>query len=280
MLVSLAMLALLALVAVASRAERPFAGDAERAPEPSTAVWDYALTLWVLVMVLGAALLLYGFVVRLGEQGVRDTRGRTLALLLALAIFLALIVSLRAFRDERAREPEPFAVPTLPRATTVGREPQARPYEPQFRWRPVVLFAGVALATAAVLLARAQRRQRADEAAENELAGELVTILDETLDDLRAEPDPRRAVIAAYARMERALAAYGLPRRRAEAPLEYLDRVARVHEPHRPTRRLAFELTHLFERAKFSPHAVDAEMKEDAITTLGSLRDELRGAAA
>ena len=35
-------------------------------------------------------------------------------------------------------------------------------------------------------------------------------VLDETLDDLRAETDPRRAVIAAYARMERALAAFGL----------------------------------------------------------------------
>ena len=43
--------------------------------------------------------------------------------------------------------------------------------------------------------------------------------VDESLDDLRAEPDPRRAVIAAYARLERVLAAHGLPRFAAEAPL-------------------------------------------------------------
>ena len=34
-------------------------------------------------------------------------------------------------------------------------------------------------------------------------------VLDETLDDLRAEPDARRAIIAAYARLERVLAAHG-----------------------------------------------------------------------
>ena len=45
------------------------------------------------------------------------------------------------------------------------------------------------------------------------LAEALEDVLDESLDDLRAEPDPRRAVIAAYARLERVLAAHGLPRR-------------------------------------------------------------------
>jgi hypothetical protein len=37
-------------------------------------------------------------------------------------------------------------------------------------------------------------------------------------------------------------------------------------------------LTELFERAKFSPHAIDAAMKEEAIDALESLRDELRSA--
>ena len=46
-------------------------------------------------------------------------------------------------------------------------------------------------------------------------------MLDETLDDLRAEADPRRAIIAAYARLERVLAANGVPRT-AETSDEYL----------------------------------------------------------
>ena len=46
------------------------------------------------------------------------------------------------------------------------------------------------------------------------------------LDDLRAEPDPRRkAVIAAYARLERVLAAAGRPRQLTETAEEYVVRI-------------------------------------------------------
>ena len=60
---------------------------------------------------------------------------------------------------------------------------------------------------------------------DQELALLLADVVEETLDDLRAERDPRKAVIAAYARLERALAAYGLPRRPSEAPEEYVARI-------------------------------------------------------
>ena len=96
-------------------------------------------------------------------------------------------------------------------------------------------------------------------------------MLDESLDDLRAEPDPRRAVIAAYARLERALAAYGLPRDPAEAPLEYLSRM--LGELSVSARRPRGSPT-LFERAKFSQHEVGPEMKEQAIDALEQVRDD------
>ena len=61
--------------------------------------------------------------------------------------------------------------------------------------------------------ARAVEPQKAKPPSPNaELAAELALVLDETLDDLRAEADPRRAVIAAYARLERALATQGFSR--------------------------------------------------------------------
>ena len=66
---------------------------------------------------------------------------------------------------------------------------------------------------------------RAESSTPGSLAAESPQAVDESLDDLRAEPDPRRAVIAAYARLERVLAAHGLPRKPAEAPLEYLGRM-------------------------------------------------------
>jgi hypothetical protein len=84
-------------------------------------------------------------------------------------------------------------------------------------------------------------------------------------------------VIAAYARMERALAASGLARTQAEAPREYLERTLPELGASAGS---AKRLTALFERAKFSPHRIDAGMKEEAIAALTALRDELRGTVA
>ena len=75
------------------------------------------------------------------------------------------------------------------------------------------MLALVAIAVVAWYLSYRARRRRL-EPMSDALLPVLADVLDETIDDLRAEADPRRAVIAAYARMERALAAYGLPRTR------------------------------------------------------------------
>jgi hypothetical protein len=103
-----------------------------------------------------------------------------------------------------------------------------------------------------------------------------VLALERTLDDLRAEQDPRRAVIAAYAQMEGALARAGLPRRPSEAPREYFNRVLSDLGVGADS---VERLTGLFERARFSPHAIDAAMKDEAIAALEHLRDELRSLA-
>ena len=83
-------------------------------------------------------------------------------------------------------------------------------------------------------------------------------------------------MIAAYAQMERALAVAELPRAPAEAPREYLGRASCRRSA--PQTASVERLTALFERAKFSPHAIDAAMKDEAIDALESLRDELRSA--
>jgi Domain of unknown function (DUF4129) len=121
-------------------------------------------------------------------------------------------------------------------------------------------------------------------------AERLVGLVDDTLEDLEGEPDPRRAVIAAWARMERGLAAAGLPRRPAEAPFEYAARVleqalARTDRgtpsgfpgPLRPGS--VHRLTGLFERAKFSHHAIGQADRDEAIAALRAVRRELVEAA-
>jgi Domain of unknown function (DUF4129) len=97
-------------------------------------------------------------------------------------------------------------------------------------------------------------------------------VVSDAIDDLRGEADPRRAVIAAYARMERVLGQHGQPRRPSEAPFEYL---ARVLLRLRVRQAAVRDLTELFERAKFSTHEIDQRMKERAIAALISVRDDL-----
>lgn len=154
--------------------------------------------------------------------------------------------------------------------------PPPNTYEPEFATGPVLVVLGLlALIAAAWFLSERARRRRLPSEQGSPLPA-LADVLDETLDDLRAEQDPRRAVVAAYARMEQALAAFGLPRRPAEAPAEYLKR---IFEELDVGRRATSHLTRLFSQAKFSSHDVDAEMKGQAIEALVAIRDELRTAA-
>jgi hypothetical protein len=111
------------------------------------------------------------------------------------------------------------------------------------------------------------------EPAQSELPEELAGALDGSLEILSAGVDPRSAVIVAYARMEGVLAERGLSRRHFETPLEYLDRAMGGL---RVSHRALAKLTALFESARFSPHPVDFEMRNEAEHALASLRDELR----
>jgi uncharacterized protein DUF4129 len=105
--------------------------------------------------------------------------------------------------------------------------------------------------------------------------GTVAALVDESIDDLRSESDPRRAVIAAYARMERGLGRAGLARKPFEAPLEYLRRVLLdLQAGAQPVGRL----TELFERAKFSRHDVGEDAKDEAIECLLAIRGDLRTA--
>jgi hypothetical protein len=143
---------------------------------------------------------------------------------------------------------------------------------------PVVLVAAVAggaavaLIVAAAAVAIAVRRSRRGVHAPIEEEDAVVLALDQSLADLRRERDVRRAVIACYARMERALAQSGSGRRPQEAPFEYLARIlGRVAGAGAAVRAL----TELFERAKFSVEPMGTAEKERAIAALEELRMEV-----
>ena len=100
----------------------------------------------------------------------------------------------------------------------------------------------------------------------------LVTEVDAGIDDLRSIRDPRAAVIACYARMERFFRAEGLRRLPSDTPLEFIARALRAHKVDGPS---PLGLTRLFELARFSDHSVDETMRADALAALEDVRARL-----
>ena len=206
--------------------------------------------------------------------------GRSKQGLSGLVMFLIVIVALVGVRQILEYERRPpnaeGADPGFPQQLPPG-QPVAEPEEirsPRVIWPLAAGIAGVIAAAIAIAVILERRRDRSDGLTSEQLQ-ELRAALDEAIEDLRRDPDPRRAVVAAYARMEQALTVYGLPRKPSEAPYEYLRRVGRELEAEEPVAAL----TELFEVAKFSEHSVDEGMRGRAIDALTAVRREVRTAA-
>jgi hypothetical protein len=279
LLLAAAAVVLVGLVAVAAAGYRV---GSSGSPEPSPYAVDSILTIVLAVYAVGAVVLIGGAfwagleLRRNPPQQARLRRQRTASRvfvvlgLLAVLLFAADRFHWR-FDPSRLRNPPSAKTPTTPAASAKPKQGKEPPRHAQFRWLPfLAVFGAGGIALGAVYAAERRRTRRLPR--EPLVADELVEVLDETLTDLRSEEDPRRAVIASYARMERVLGAHGVPRRRFEAPHEYLGRVlAELTGGGRAAERL----TTLFERARFSTHAVDATMKGEAIAAVEDLQAEL-----
>jgi len=274
--VAAAVVVLVAVVAVASGGSTP--SGAVGAHRPSEGFLDAVVSLFVVGMALATVVVavMVSFFGRYQPDGSPRKRKSTVqslvTFLVAMALLTIVVRSLAGSVGPRLRPPAPQGA--------AGRgDSSAAParYEPEFTVWPVLAVAALAgIAVVAWWLAARGRRQ-AREPHGTTPAEALADVLAETLDDLRAERDPRRAVIAAYARMERALAASGLPRDPSEAPEEYLRRIL---SDLAVTGRAAARLTSLFAWARFSGHDVRPEMKEEAIETLEQVQHELAAADA
>jgi hypothetical protein len=269
------------LVAIAARGSTSTGDSSSR--KPSDALLDVFFGLYVVAMIAGAVMFVYLLVLRrhLKAQTGQAPRKSLLQMLTSMVILLAVSALLARRLMNWERPPPVEAEEAVGQAQTIPVDATTTPppttYEPGVSWIAVTItVALIVLAVAAWWLSgRARRRARGE--VEPTLAAAVAQAVDESLDDLRAEPDPRRAVIAAYARLERVLAAHGLPRKPSEAPLEYL---ARMLNELSVSDHAARTLTQLFERAKFSQHAVASEMKEQAIEALETVRNDLTVARA
>lgn len=270
-------LALVGVVAIASSGSTPSGADDVR--PPSTVLVDTFVSLGMVLVIPAIALLLYGLAQRKAiareiATG-RYRRSGLVAFLAFMVIFTALfyygLVNYESPAPPDAEEQifpgQPPIVPEVADGTYAGVR------EPEFVWIPVLVVVGLAALAIAALVIATRRRRTPPAFDEETAAREVADDLDDGLDDLRAEPDPRRAVIAAYARLERALGVVGLRRDQGETSEEYVTRIFDQLEVDRtPVRRLG----ELFAYAKFSQHPVDEGMKHEAIAGLEQTRDGLR----
>jgi Domain of unknown function (DUF4129) len=283
--VALTVVGLLLVTAIASR--KPLSGEGQTVPPVGGGQSQINAPPWALVLVAAGALVaLAGILVTVGwpllrrrkkdEALVREFRISRTAKFVALLVPFALgaVLVAAAIEGSRARTPIRPHGNVVPRAGRAPKPGHFSSYTPPSWILPTVI--GVVLLGAGALLLVVAYRHRLGTGSEpvpDVNAAALTEAVEASLEDLRGEPDPRRAVIAAYRRMETTLADAGLPRRDWEAPREYSGR---AHTHLELSARPLETLTALFERARFGVGRVGEPLREQAIAALSALREEFR----
>jgi Domain of unknown function (DUF4129) len=277
-LVAVGLLALLLVVAFATRTG--FGGSSNAAP--SKGYVSYAFTAFLVVFVLMIPIAAYVWLMQAREGVIvrKSFRSRLIQNIATVAFFgLIAFVILYIRRHHGHFNLNPRALKNFDAARNAHQGGKAAAqYEPTIEW-PVIAIAIIALTAGGVVAYRSRRRRtlRTATPLAPTVAEDFVATISDAIGDLEAEPDARRAVIAAYARMEGVLARHGMRRRSSETPVEYLRRVLGdlTSRSDAVTR-----LTSLFEEAKFSRHEIDDAMKRDAIDALRAIRDDLQETSA
>jgi len=271
------LVALLVVVSVAARS-----GDHGRAmPGGSLAsAAGHHAAVWVLLVigpiagVLGLGVFLYSQVVRRRDPALAVMRRKARRRLL---VFVAIAIALEIYYLRTGHNPLLFLHIRNPLAN-VSPPPPAKGHPhaaaPGNGFATVDwAIAGVTwlLIVAAVIVVY-RRMRRTEELEDGAAPLELEDDLPDTrLARLRAEKDPRRAVIGAYALMDGLMADRALGRRRSEAPVEYLGRMTLAGYG----RITALgRLTRLYARARFSTHPVDTGMQAEAVDAVEAIAAE------
>jgi hypothetical protein len=275
-------LTLLGVVTLAASGGHPTGHGRTSDREVPASIQDALITLLAIAYVLMIAGMIYWFIHYRGEWEPRK-RSRWIRDFVVFLLLLAVVVPIgyRALSDqslkERARkaQQQQQALREAQRHRRFERPKPIPARTADFNWWIAGGVGGLLLLGGVWLFVR--RRPLPQPPTGASVAEALSEIATASIDNLRREGDPRKAVIAAYANMERVLAQHGLPRRRAETPFEYVARVLRQLEVSEDS---VHRLTELFEYAKFSTHEIDDAMKEQAIAAFAALRDELQAEEA
>jgi membrane protein implicated in regulation of membrane protease activity len=274
--VLLALLVLLALVAFASRTGFGHASSTTTTP----GYVNWATSIFLVAFFVMAPLSVWAYVhqarERLERQQHKSFQTRVVRSLVFIPL-LAIAFFARLYLKDKIHLSSGFHQLFFGNHLATGKGKNgkgAASYTPTFEWP--VLWATILLLLAGVAAWMWWRRKHPPlprvgvEALS--LEDDVAFSLGDAIEDLESEPDARRAVIAAYARMEGVFGRHGLRRQVSETATEYLQRILLGLT----TRVTAVErLTGLFEQAKFSDHPIDGRMKQDAIDALRVIRDDL-----
>jgi uncharacterized protein DUF4129 len=259
------------LLVVGASARRPLNGGTAA---PSLPTWPLLFVVGVGLVVsaaLGIGVLGPVLRVRAGQSGRGALRAGPLTLSLSLLVPAAMI----ALYTTQGTNGERKAVgpPASPAHNKLAGKPGGRGAD--HTTAVAALTAGIGAGVvgfAGVAVVRARRRR----ASEVRPRAMVAAGARDAAAAAAIPADPRAAVLAAYARMETALASVGLARRPSDAPRQYL---ARLEAGLGGGRAPAARLTELFERARFSPHPVGEDLRAEAIGALETLRMELEAPA-
>jgi hypothetical protein len=277
---ALAAAVLLALLTVVALASGGGLGNDAGAPSASDALADRMFTVLLVLFLL--YLPLAGWVFwsardTLREQLIRAGARRPSPVMILVVVGLWLLAALAfvRLRERLGLQRGDSRAPAFPDTASRGRTTPADEQTPELDWLTALVVVAVAFSAFCAYFALYGRRRKRP-IAEPSIAERLAQALAESLDAIVAEQDPRRAVIAAYARMERVLGAAGVPRAPHEAPFEYVGRALLDLDVGEPAVR---RLTVLYERARFSTHEIDEPMRAEAIAALDAVQAELSAQA-
>ena len=267
---AVAVVALVALVAIAAGGRPLGAGRGDNGGLPLS-FWDYVFTTVVIVGVVFLLVLgVLAILIRPTPGKPRDIFQRRMILTLIYLVGLSSLafLLLRYLHLPQQQQGLGNLNVAAPRGGTTAAKRTLH-----LRWVEIVIVLGLMLVVAAIYGTLRARRGPRLFGSRDDAPDAVAAALDLSLDDLRNDPDLRRAIIAAYARMEAALSVAGIPRRPSEAPLEYVERaLLTLHASAGAVR----SLTDLFEWARFSHHEPEPSMRDDAVEALVAVRDELR----
>jgi uncharacterized protein DUF4129 len=276
--VALLIVGLLALVTLGASGGRP-TRHGHLAPRPVPAGLQDT---WITLLIIAYGFAIVGVLVMMYRRRHRwqDPDSHWLRNYCAVLVFMTLITGIGSWAithgNLRERSQKLFAQQAqqhpggLTSPAGQGKPVPARPAH--FQWPLALAVGGFVLLGGAWIFVR-RNRPGTELTEPGGVEEELAQAIGSTIDDLRGERDARRAVIAAYANLERILASHGLARGRSEVPYEYLARVLPLLQVRQSAVR---SLTELFEYAKFSEHQIDDAMKERAIESLIAVREDLQ----